>query len=956
MKRGLKYFVLAVMMTVLGNGAFGQLNPGDIAIIQYNSDGTDNIAFLALTDITAGEVIYFTDNGWLSTNAWRNNEGVHTYTAPAGGVSCGDIVTVILTGPAVSASGDQIIAYQNASDMIFGINNEGAHIWQPDAIDAATSALPQGLVNGSTAVALDEIDNAIYNGPTTGTKAQLLSWICDYTNWIGDNSINQTFSGSFTITDCGAATPLLVANPSTLTGLDYIFGSGPSGQQTYDLSGTNLTPASGNITITPPANFEISFDNVTYYTTAQTVAYNASTLSSTAIYVRLVSGLAVGTYGPSNITNAGGGATTVNVSLEGEVTAVSAGGCASDLIISEYVEGSSNNKYIEIYNGTGASVDLTDYELHLYANGSGTVSNNDPLTGTLADGAVRVYQNSSAVIYSGDENSVACLFNGDDAIGLYKVSTTSYVDIFGCIGEDPGSAWTSGSHSTVDKTLVRKSTVTSGITTNPATGFPTIATEWDVYNQDDVSFLGSHTMTCASNTITTGTVSTSPFSVDCTTGDGGSVAFTSTDPFTSNTYTAQLSDASGSFASPVNIGILVSDANSGTINFVIPPATPTGSGYLIRVVSSSPAVVGTTSAAFTINLTGGPCSCFEIESILVDACEDIGWEGENEMFRFSVGGNPIDVNDITVTWPNNPWLGLCQNATTASIVSAINATITGGGSLVEPPGGIIPAGAEVMFFTSTDFNYTQFDFSTLNYTLYAIFQCAGNTAGHFVNHTSPGPVLRTLDMDVSGCGSDDVTYDADLVFNGDGGTVDFDIPGNPTYSATGGCSTVPIFPVPVELTTFNASCSNNDVLLTWSTATETNNDYFTVEGALNTIDFVPITRVNGAGNTNMETRYSVFVDSDYRYFRLKQTDFDGAYTYSPLRFIDCGDNGFELYPTLISTGEPVYIKGDVHELSIFNVLGQQAHFDLNENIITGLSEGLYFVVINETHQYKLIVK
>jgi hypothetical protein len=170
---------------------------------------------------------------------------------------------------------------------------------------------------------------------------------------------------------------------------------------------------------------------------------------------------------------------------------------ATDLFFSEYVEGSSTNKYLEIYNGTGTSVDLSDYRIKLYSNGSTTAtgsSNDVQLSGTLADGATVVLKNSGATVYTGTATVVASVnFNGDDAIALYKISTTSNVDIFGRIGEDPGSAWTSTSNTTVDKTLVRKSSVSGGVTVNPASGFPTLETEWDVLNQNDVTNLGSHT-------------------------------------------------------------------------------------------------------------------------------------------------------------------------------------------------------------------------------------------------------------------------------------------------------------------------------------------------------------------------------------------------------------------------------------------------------------------------------
>ncbi|MEL6806115.1 MAG: lamin tail domain-containing protein, partial [Bacteroidota bacterium] len=112
----------------------------------------------------------------------------------------------------------------------------------------------------------------------------------------------------------------------------------------------------------------------------------------------------------------------------------------AELFISEYVEGSSNNKYIEIYNGTGADVDLSNYQLLLFTNGNTNPGNTNTLSGILADGDVVVYSNSSASIYQGTTiNASAVGFNGDDAIGLFNTATNSYADIFGHIGEDPGS-------------------------------------------------------------------------------------------------------------------------------------------------------------------------------------------------------------------------------------------------------------------------------------------------------------------------------------------------------------------------------------------------------------------------------------------------------------------------------------------------------------------------------------
>jgi len=189
-------------------------------------------------------------------------------------------------------------------------------------------------------------------------------------------------------------------------------------------------------------------------------------------------------------------------------------GAASDLFISEYIEGSSSNKYIEIFNGTGTSVDLSNYKLQLFANGSSTTSNDITLSGTLANGATVVYQNSSANLTLPNgvnaSNNSAVNYNGDDAVALYKISTSAFVDIFGKIGEDPGSLWGTGDYVTAEKTLVRKSSVTGGVTTNPSSGFPTLSTEWDSYSQNTVSNLGSHTFSSSSSNTP---ISGSPFTV-----------------------------------------------------------------------------------------------------------------------------------------------------------------------------------------------------------------------------------------------------------------------------------------------------------------------------------------------------------------------------------------------------------------------------------------------------------
>ncbi len=280
------------------------------------------------------------------------------------------------------------------------------------------------------------------------------------------------------------------------------------------------------------------------------------------------------------------------------------GNYAKDLIISEYVEGSSNNKYIEIYNGTGSSIDLSDYKLQMYANGRSTPSNNIQLNGTLEHNACKVYKNSAANKYNGNaESNSAVNFNGDDAIALYKISTESYVDIFGVIGTDPGTAWTCEQHSTLDKTLRRKSTVREGISTNPI-DFTTLCTEWDVSNIDDVSNLGQHNMETKSNAPIPG----SPFTVS----SGTSLNVTGLSPDTKYYYNV-VAKADGYLDSDVSNTICTTTSNTScALATPVVTATPTTStiylqwspideatSYIVSLNAETPQTVTGTSYTFT---------------------------------------------------------------------------------------------------------------------------------------------------------------------------------------------------------------------------------------------------------------------------------------------------------------------------------------------------------------------
>ncbi len=244
MKRLLLSIGMCLVFVATG---FSQYDPGDIAIVRYNTDINDGFSFVALTSIASGDSIFFTDEGWDDTagsTGWRSSGEEHLkYISP--GLSAGNVVhieetsddgfTVSGSGGTVTLrrgsgfsliSGDQILAYigsevrPDSPTFIAALHgddgaatttgsNDPTTKWTRDGEVAGTqqSTIPDRLINGVNAVsvfgdAVSELDNMIYNCTTTsGTQAELLIAINNRSNWTTDNSNNQPSSSvcSFTV-------------------------------------------------------------------------------------------------------------------------------------------------------------------------------------------------------------------------------------------------------------------------------------------------------------------------------------------------------------------------------------------------------------------------------------------------------------------------------------------------------------------------------------------------------------------------------------------------------------------------------------------------------------------------------------------------------------------------------------------------------------------------------------
>lgn len=143
-------------------------------------------------------------------------------------------------------------------------------------------------------------------------------------------------------------------------------------------------------------------------------------------------------------------------------------------------------------------------------------------------------------------------------------------------------------------------------------------------------------------------------------------------------------------------------------------------------------------------------------------------------------------------------------------------------------------------------------------------------------------------------------------------------------------------PLPIELISFAGSMSNGNATLTWKTLTETNNHFFTIERSLDGKTFQSVGEVQGSGTTKEQVSYA-YVDylppSAVLYYRLKQTDFDGAYTYSDVIRVNNAGLGTQLVamPNPVNSDESLIIRIRHHEnvdmrtvhLRVYDIVGHE---------------------------------
>lgn len=163
--------------------------------------------------------------------------------------------------------------------------------------------------------------------------------------------------------------------------------------------------------------------------------------------------------------------------------------------------------------------------------------------------------------------------------------------------------------------------------------------------------------------------------------------------------------------------------------------------------------------------------------------------------------------------------------------------------------------------------------------------------------------------------------------------------------------------LPIELISFQAQYNNQVIDLTWTTATELNNDYFVVEVSTDGVNFDFVGHLKGAGTSNEMNTYSMtdaHAKSGVSYYRLMQVDYDGATTYFNMVMVqkeEAQELNVNVYPNPVRSGSNLNIQSSSNvSIEIYNSNGQRVQMHKSESVIvtlstSGLAKGFYFIKI-----------
>jgi len=432
----------------------------------------------------------------------------------------------------------------------------------------------------------------------------------------------------------------------------------------------------------------------------------------------------------------------------------------------------------------------------------------------------------------------------------------------------------------------------------------------------------------------------------------------------------------------VNVSVTYANAPASG-NLVLSGDVLTGGGALSQAIGTSPqvftgirvkadgtptSITATFDSQSTCTFTnttahsGLPaCSaglCPEVLGAMVNACQNSGTEGANEFVIFrtnetlTAGGYTVNYGTSSPPTSND----LCgSNATTPSCASCITApscSVTH----VTSPSTSIPSGSYVVFIPST--NLQMYDLSGIcgGGNLYVVYiELTGCTTwdanGTLANQPNGARYLQVTSTSCNSSLSGVQAYTNSWPSNADGNYVSFET-GSAVYT-NNGCS-APII-MPVETKYLNVYKKGKTIELVWATASETNNDFFTIERSADGSTYEAIGTIKGAGNSSREISYE-FTDKaplkGLNYYRIKQTDFDGKYSYSEVRSVRFTDASTITVSPRTTEGR-IHVTTDMenYEVTVITASGASVRtlngLSADQSIsIEDLQPGIYFIRVS----------
>jgi hypothetical protein len=342
-----------------------------------------------------------------------NNSTTLRLSSPSAALYVHDIIVTLYTGPSITVSTTSLTSLNynlgagpsaEQSFTISGSSLTNDIILTPPADYEISTTSGSGFISNPSTIILTQsggtvASTTIYVRLKAGLSAGNYNSENISCTSIGATTKNVSCSGT-------VFTPTLTVSTTTLTGFTYIVTTGPSANQTFTISGTYLT---SNVSLSAPTDYEISTSSGSGFGSSLTLTPTSGTLSSTTIYVRLKSGLPIGTYNSEVINCTATNATTKTITCNGTVTASN----SSDVIS---VSGSESASVSSIINTSGPLTSIQGTQVWQFTIRDGGASGDADNLPTIVTGIIISNLNSSGLDWSTSIESID-LFDGSTNVG-----------------------------------------------------------------------------------------------------------------------------------------------------------------------------------------------------------------------------------------------------------------------------------------------------------------------------------------------------------------------------------------------------------------------------------------------------------------------------------------------------------------------------------------------------------